>query len=181
MVRYYFETPDFFKGLIDAMLRGDITRFVYPRVKVDITSFMGTFNYRISWEEHRPDKIRFEIYNETELASGSRIPPILGGVHPGEKGVSVEEVLESNPGLATEPLYVIIALNPIVSILEAKSQSETIGLEGGGAMEQTFIWCEKYPLLDFGCTFFLPPWPAVLPFLSDAIGFCHEPCGGGSH
>ena len=98
-----------------------------------------------------------------------------------KKGISVEEVLEGNPGLATEPLYVIMALNPIVSILEAKSQSETIGLEGGGAMKQTFVWCEKYPLLDFGCTFFLPPWPAVLPFLSNAIGFCYEPCGGGSH
>jgi hypothetical protein len=174
--RYPFQTPDFFKGTIDSMIRGDITRFVYPWVKTDITSFMGTFDYRISWEEHRPDKIKFEINNETELASGTRIPPILGGVDPSEReGTSVEEVLKSNPSLETAPLYFIMATNPIISILEYRTRSETTGLEGGGAMRQTFTWREKYPLIDFGCTFFLPPGPTVLPFLSNAIGACHEP------
>jgi hypothetical protein len=112
------------------------------------------------------ESARFEIHNITDLVSGSRIPPILGGIDPnsGEKGVSVEELLEQDPSLAYRTVGWLTEHYKIISVLKARTRNQTTNGMGGGTMEQTFIWYEQYPLL--GCDNSLPPWPVVRLFLN---------------
>jgi len=62
--------------------------------------------------------------------------------------------------LAPVPLPIIIATNPVISVLSMKRRVETRGLEGGGKMTQVFEWDEQHP---FECD----PLPlALLPPLT---------------
>jgi RHS repeat-associated protein len=167
---YNFDNREFFEAEIDSLLRGDKTRFLAP-LKRDITAFIGTYDYKIT--RLASNKVRFQVHNRTTLESGTRIPPIFGGVDPkgAEAAFSVEELLQANPSLASQSLGSIMDSYPIISILESKTRRKTTGplnglleLEGGGTMRQTFIWREQYPLL--GCFDWLPPWPIVLQFLT---------------
>jgi len=146
--RAYFEAGEFLSATIDTLREGDLTRFVVL-APLNITHFLGTFDYEI--RRSGPDTARFQIDNTTDLESGTRIPPELGGVHPRweAEATSVEQLLKANPFLSPVPLWLIVATNPVISVLEPKSRQETSFLAGGGTMKQTFIWQEQY--LRFAC------------------------------
>jgi RHS repeat-associated protein len=152
--RYEFGTAELVYATIDSLMERDQTRFVVP-VSINVTHYLGTFEYKIV---HLGDRIVFEIYDQKDLASGTRI----AAFDEDEPQYSVEELIEQNPGLRTAGLASIIANNNVVSILEARER-DPVSQMGGGTMEMTFTWCEPLPLL--GCTNWLPPWPAVVPFL----------------
>jgi hypothetical protein len=103
----------------------------------------------------------YRIGNTTELASGTRIPPILGGVDPREArtGRSVEELIAIDPSLAGRSLNYVIEHNPVISILEQRDRTETTGLAGGGNLHQSYFWQERF----FDCG--LTEWPFVLAHL----------------
>lgn len=73
----------------------------------------------------------------------------------------MEELIEQYPSLRNESIGSLIRNYPIVSILKTRTREQTTGLEGGGRMDQTFIWCERYPLISVCGT--------SLPFPSDAL------------
>ena len=149
---YEFGIPEFFWATIDTLLESDWVFNQGP--PVNVTHFLGSFEYTIS--QSGSDEVRFLVDNETELASGTRIPPILGGVLPtSAEARSVEEVIEEYPLLWLAPLSTIIDFFPIISILKPQTREETSGLEGGGTMEQVFVWREQY----FACG--LPSWPQI--------------------
>jgi RHS repeat-associated protein len=155
-----FDTSEFLVATLDSLMEGDSTRYPFGPVAIpiNITHFLGTFDYRI---ERVGERVHYKIHNQTDLASGSRIPPLMGGVpvERDEEGISVEDVLEVGPwDWHSRPLWSIVDEFPIISILRPKTRDETGGfldLEGGGTMEQTFFWKEQF----FGCD--LPPWPAI--------------------
>jgi hypothetical protein len=158
--QYRFDIDEFLLATVDTMAEGDTTHYPIGLIGIplNITHFLGTFDYKV---ERIGDRVHYKIHNQTDLASGSRIPPLLGGV-PVEwagKGRSVEEVLDAGPWhWRFRPLWSIVDEFPIISILKAKTRDQTGGfldLEGGGDMEQTFFWKEQF----FGCD--LPPWPAI--------------------
>ena len=41
------------------------------------------------------------------------------------------------------PIQLVLATNPVISILESRTRAETMGQMGGGTMIQTFVWTEK--------------------------------------
>jgi RHS repeat-associated protein len=151
-----FGISEFLWATIDTLLESDWVFDQGP--PLNVTHFLGTFDCRIT--RSSSDKVRFWIHNATELASGSRIPPILGGVDPNvtKDWTSVEKILEENPLLWPAPLMTIIDFYPVLSILEPRLREETGGfldLEGGGTMEQIFVWQEQ----SFACG--LPSWPGI--------------------
>jgi len=161
-----FEVPGFLLATLDTILEGDETRFVIRLPQLNITHFLGGFDYWIT-EIRGVRKVRFQIDNTTDLASGSRIPGILGGT---SEGISVEELISARPDLRTKSIGSIIESNPIVSILKARTREQTTGLAGGGTMEQTFTWCERSPLLNLcGIDFLLLPDALTKP---DVIEMC---------
>ena len=153
---YSFGISEFFWATIDTLLDSDWVFNQGP--PLNITHFLGTFDCRIT--RSSSNKVGFRIQNVTDLASGSRIPPILGGVDPNVRRdwTSVEKVLEEHPFLWPAPLMTIVDFFPVLSILEPKTREETggfLGLEGGGEMKQVFVWQEQY----FACA--LPSWPQI--------------------
>jgi RHS repeat-associated protein len=162
---HVFGNMEFLQATVDSILRGDPAWYIIPWRNLDVTHFMGSFQYTIS--RHGFDKVRFEIRNETDLASGTRIPPILGGapVEDASEAFSVEEILEWYPEISSWTLGQIMEQYPIISILSPKTREQTGGfldLEGGGTMKQTFIWFEPYSML--GCWSAFVPCPALDPF-----------------
>lgn len=143
----------------------------FARSPFDITHFMGTYGYHIN-KVPGVDRARFEITNQTDLASGSRIPPLMGGVevHDIDKlnAVYVEDLITDNPSLGSKHLAWIVQHYDVISILHPRTRDETEGLQGGGTMRQTFIWYEAYPLL--GCIRWLPPWPPAWINIEDYQG-----------
>jgi RHS repeat-associated protein len=166
-----FEVSGFLLATMDALLDWDWVRISGLQVPFNVTHFLGTVKYTISqWG----NEARFQIDNDTDLASGTRIPQILGGADPNSPhATTVEDVISQEPHLAHRPLWWIMETRPIVSILNPRPRGSDL-LLGGGTMHQTFEWCESYPL--FGCVRFLPPWPSVVPFLN--VRTCSG--GGGS-
>ena len=157
---YVFDIGEAIRATLDTVVESDPTG--YPLgligIPINITHFMATFEYEI-WRDSL--WVYWRVHNQTDLASGSRIPPLIGGVpvEQKEKGVSVEEVLETHPWYwQYKSIAAIIEEFDIISVLKAKTRDETggfLGTEGGGNMEQTFRWREQY----FGCD--LWPWPAI--------------------
>jgi hypothetical protein len=155
--QYNFGISEFFWATIDTLLERDWVFGQGP--PLSITHFLGSFECKIS-RPYDSDRVAFWVHNVTDLASGSRIPPILGGVDPATAAswTSVEEVLEQYPLLWFAPLTTIIDFFPVISILEPKTREETGGfldLKGGGEMQQVFVWQEQY----FACE--LPSWPEI--------------------
>jgi len=151
---YPFGLDEYLRATLDTINESDWTR--YPSGMIDIplniTQFLGSFDYKI-WRDSL--WVYFQVHNRTSLESGSRIPPELGGVQT-ESAYSVERVLETSPfWWRYKPLSDIMEHFPIKSILEPKTRDRTggfLGMEGGGNMEQTFRWRERY----FRCG--LPHW-----------------------
>ncbi|MBN1303335.1 MAG: hypothetical protein JXA13_02795 [Anaerolineales bacterium] len=56
-------------------------------------------------------------------------------------------------------IHIVVVTRIMVSVLKAKTRSETIGDEGGGKMTQTFTWSES----NLGCLDSI--WPLYLPLL----------------
>jgi RHS repeat-associated protein len=129
---------------LDTFLK--IRTMVQATAPASITHFLGTYDFEIKLVSS--SRVRFVIHNQTDLASGTRIPGRFSGI-------SLEKYL-SNP--------TAYANRPILSILEAKDRSFTIGREGGGSFEQTFIWDEQF-LPKFARSRWFPPWPFGLPFV----------------
>jgi len=77
------------------------------------------------------------------------LPPVFGGVDPEKEfGYSVEEVLEDKSEFGTFTLDWIVDHYPIISILKPVTRDETGYPEGGGRMEQTFIWQERMSCME---------------------------------
>jgi hypothetical protein len=145
----FFNIPEFLSATTDMLL------MIQSRQRFDfsITHFIGSFDYSVTREGNR---IRYEIHNQTDRASGTHIPlrfPEDGYTY------SLEELVRQKPQLADTFLIEFIHSGkyPIVSILEAKERSRTAPGEGGGNYKQTFVWTEP----DLGVTE-LPPWPTYL-------------------
>ncbi len=161
--QHEFEVPGFLLATLDSLVEGDETHFLIRIPQLNITHFLGTFKYEIA-DRGRSGLVRFWVYNKTDLASGTRLPRILGGT-PGAP--SLEELIEDHPELRNEPIGSLLQCHPISSILRARARWETVGLQGGGTMEQTFIWCERPPRIRI-CSLSLP-----LPFLKpDVLYWC---------
>jgi hypothetical protein len=54
------------------------------------------------------------------------------------------EIISKNSSLSSETVGKLMEQYPIISILEPEERYQTSLLEGGGAMDQIFIWYEKY-------------------------------------
>jgi RHS repeat-associated protein len=144
---YRFDNKELIIATIDAWKASDQVNFdiVYNLdIPIPITHFMGSFDYRIS--KYGTNSIQFEVTNRTDLESGTRIPPILGGIDPlnAEQGLSIEEIIRENPLLLGESVFTLIENYPVISILDKKSRDATSLLGGGGTMWQTFKWHERY-------------------------------------
>ena len=159
---YSFGNIEFVLATIDTWKEGDQLHIDFPQlnIPVSIMHFLGSFDYTI--EKSGSGRIKYQVHNDTTLESGTRIPPILGGVDPllGENAMSIEEIIWQNPGLANQTVTELMDDYPVISVLESKKRGQTSLLEGGGTMEQTFTWYERYDpcLMRY-------PWPAVLEFL----------------
>ncbi len=159
---YSFDNFAFIFATIDTWKEGDQVHSVVSPISipVNITHFLGSFEYKI--EQSGSSRIKYQVFNDTTLESGTRIPPILGGVDPNQvqKRFSIEEIIWQNPLLANKSVARLIDEYPIISILKSKNREETSFVEGGGNMEQTFTWYERYDpcLMNY-------PWPAVLEYL----------------
>ena len=114
---------------------------------------MGSFDYRIqpSWN----GRLSFWISNRTERASGSHF---IGRFEPYYQG-SLEELVKLRPELRGKVVETVISQYNVISVLKAKTRTETIGDEGGGKMVQTFTWSEN----NLGCLDSI--WPLYLQFL----------------
>jgi RHS repeat-associated protein len=132
----WFDNYEFFEATLDAL----------QERKLSIIHVLGTFEYEIV--RQHGGLITFTIMNDTELSSGTRIPPILGGVHPSEEdsAFTIKELIRSQPILGFMPVISIIQLYPVISILDVKEREETSGLQGGGLITQTFQWHEQLSL-----------------------------------
>jgi hypothetical protein len=161
---YRFDNMEFFIATIDAWKSGDDFRFdiLYGvDFPIPITHYLGSFDYSI--KKVSSNRVEYKISNVTDLESGTRIPPILGGVDisVAEKATSIEEIIMKNPLLATETIMTLMDDYQVISILKPRTREETKFLGGGGTMEQTFTWYERYDI----CTFLRYPWPLYLDFL----------------
>jgi hypothetical protein len=144
-----FNIPEFLSATVDMIS----VMQARQRYEFSITHFIGSFDYSVTREG---DRVRFEIHNQTDRASGTHIPlrfPDDGYT------LSLEELVREKPLLADAFLLEVIHSGkyPIISILEAKSRAETSTGEGGGNFLQTFTWTER----DLDLTE-LPPWPSYL-------------------
>jgi len=118
---------------------------------------MGSFDYEVSLINSAMAK--FVVTNYTERASGSHFP---GRFKP-EYDQYLENIVQQNPELASEPAISFIRSNPVIAVLYPRSRSKTPGSMGGGTVQQTFMWLEPYPLME--CANWLLPWPLVLKYL----------------
>lgn len=127
---------------------GDFRRTGQP---ITITDFLGGLD---SWSVTRQkssagkDVVRFEIYNETTLASGTRI----GFTRPGTRQISKIDyrshpALYNRDGSAVVDAYRIdrtqFNMITILNEKEERNPADTWG-RGGGTMTQRFIWEEPY-------------------------------------
>jgi hypothetical protein len=163
--KYRFDNQELIIATIDAwkasdQVNFDITYNLFD-VPIPITHYMGSFEYSIS--RYGTNSIQFEVTNRTDLESGSRIPPILGGIDPlnAEQGLSIEEIIRQNPLLLGASVFTIIENYPVISILDKKTRGTTSGLGGGGTMWQSFKWHERYDK----CSIEQYPWPSYLDYL----------------
>ena len=162
--KYEFDNLEFVLATIDAWKSGDEVSFDIAHnisVPIPITHFLGSFEYSIT--KYDSGTIKFVVTNQTDLESGTRIPPILGGVDlsNAKQGLSIEEIIRDNPLLFNESLSTLIEQYPVISVLDPKSRAETSFGGGGGTMQQTFTWYEKYD----ECTIEQYPWPVYLNYL----------------
>jgi hypothetical protein len=83
------------------------------------------------------DRIRYVIHNQTDRSSGTHIPLRFPE---GGYTLSVEELVRQKPAVANAFMLEVIHSGkfPIISILAAKSRTETLPGEGGGNFTQTF-------------------------------------------
>ncbi len=156
--QHVFETSAFLLATLDSLAEGDQTRFRIHIPQLNITHFLGSFEYRIA-KLQTSDWIQFWVHNTTDLASGTRIPRILGGR---PEARSLEKLIKDYPNLRDQSFVAILLSYGISSILEAKERQETQDPQGGGKMEQTFLWCERPPQIRI-CGL---PLPQPLPFLN---------------
>ena len=161
---YEFDNAEFIIATIDAWKVNDPMNFdIMPLIDVPmpITHFLGSFDYKITkYGQHR---VKFVVHNVTDLESGTRLPPIIGGTPTYEAGnaTSIEELIWENPLLAVETVATLLENNPVISVLSPRTREQTSFLTGGGDMVQTFTWFERYD----PCVVERYPWPAVLNFL----------------
>lgn len=143
---------------MDTLRENDVVHFA-TAVPLNITHFLGTFDYRIY--SSATGQAIFGVDNVTDLSFGTRIPPILGGAPVSEAGEAyrLERRLTTYPGLGALPLGWILDIYPVISVLEPWTREETGFLMGGGRMEQYFRWCESYLL---GCYVENVAWPDVI-------------------
>lgn len=106
---------------------------------VPIAHFIGSFYVEVV--PLPSGRIGFRIDNDTSLESASH----FRGRYPQEGYIlSVEEVIERNQGLRSEPQRTVVSRYPVVSILRPLRRSETHGAEGDGLMWQTYTWSERW-------------------------------------
>jgi RHS repeat-associated protein len=133
--------------------------FSMPGLDVPVTQFLGSFERAVF--ELPSNRVGYLIHNQTDRASGTH----LAGRQRSQGYIyNLEDLVAQNPQLKKEPLSKVLAPGSgyrALSILRAKTRTETIDPEGGGAMQQYFIWSER----KLDCPEKLPPWPAYLPFL----------------
>ena len=122
--------------------------------KISITHFMGSFKYRI--QPLSNGRLSFWISNDTERASGSHF---IGRFEPYYQG-SLEELVKLRPELRGRVVETVTSQYNVISVLKAKTRSETTGDEGCGKMTQTFTWSEN----NLGCLDSI--WLLYLPFLN---------------
>jgi hypothetical protein len=103
-----------------------------------ISHFLGSINVRVTKSNGR---VQFFVYNRTDLASASHIK---NRFESGGYDMSVEELLELDPGLGSRPLAEVVndPSNQVISILKRRKRGETEGW-GGGTMHQIFNWSER--------------------------------------
>jgi hypothetical protein len=134
-----------------------------------IVHFLGSFDYQVahfSDVRTKTNRVIFKIDNQTDLSSGTHLPGRFPPEDQRDNPLSLEQVITDYPLLAYMPASALLAFyrdadgNPIVSILRPRTRDQTGGT-GGGAMQQTFVWTERY--LDCGLEKL--PWPVVLLFI----------------
>jgi len=125
----------------------DATLDAFRERKLSILHLLGSFDYSII--RQHDGRVTFTIKNVTELSSGTRIPPILGGVHPKDvdSAVTVEQIVRRKPLLGRVPVISLIQIYPIISILDIQTREQTTGFGGGGTVSQTFVWDEQLSLV----------------------------------
>ena len=121
--------------------------------RISITHFMGSFDYKIKPLSN--SRLSFWISNDTERASGSHFIMRFKDKYQG----SLEELVNLHPELLGGVVETVISQYNVISVLKAKTRTETTGDEGGGKMNQTFTWSENY--LDCSDSI----WPLYLQFL----------------
>lgn len=160
--RHYYQDIDYTvaSALLDSLRGGGF----------DVTLFLGSFKYSI-WEWGA--RARFRIYNDTQLSSGTRIPPLFGGIHPSlaASGDTVEGLVRADPSLASVSLASLLRTHDIISILDIRTRAQTQGLhEGGGTLEQYYIWQEPLDNLWDRCRDYLRLMiPLPLPLMERPI------------
>jgi hypothetical protein len=148
-----FNIPEFGMALLDSINVGTGEIF-FP-----LTHFLGSFDYRVIKSS---DRVQFQINNLTDLASGTHIPLRYPPNDERDDPYSLEQFIQEHPEMETKGVFEVLMDHPeIVSILRQRNRSATGFLMGGGNMQQTFNWSEKY--LDCGLQKL--PWPVYLPLL----------------
>jgi hypothetical protein len=148
-----FNIPEFGMALLDAVNMGT------GEISFPLTHFLGSFDYRVV---RLSDRVKFQIDNRTDLASGTHIPLRYPPDDERDNPYSLEQFIQEHPEMENEEVLDILIGRPeIVSILRRRDRSATGLLMGGGDMRQTFNWSEKH--LDCGLEKL--PWPVYLPLL----------------
>ena len=156
---YQFNPPEYALAVEDVLVGGEL---------LPIMHFIGSFDYSIKGllgQGGGYERVLFRVDNQTDLASGTHIP----GQFPTEaerlNPLTLEQAISNEPGLAQQSAIDVI-LNyrdqrdrPIVALLRPLRREQTGG-QGGGAMQQTFFWSERY----LSCGLQMLPWPVVLLF-----------------
>ena len=154
-----------FTGFFEAKIYDSI----FSRKPVSLVDFLGGFDsWHITKDSFMGEQtVRFEIRNETTLASGTRYPITRGGIP-----ISMEEYIR-DPGRynvhGINHGYTFLmdrkySLNYILSKKPSYLRNSHVktGL-GGGTITQIFIWeekfhpCYKQNSLDFGLPIYLLP------------------------
>jgi hypothetical protein len=105
--------------------------------------------------------VGFWIHNQTDRGSGSHFV----GRFKDHYTDSIEDLVRAGSIQNNDRLADILSQKDkfrVISILSEKSREQTTGLEGGGNMEQTFVWSEK----QLDCTMRMLP-PAIYWSLLD--------------
>jgi RHS repeat-associated protein len=149
-----FNFPEFGLALLDAINVGS------REISLPLTHFLGSFDYRVT--RSSSGRIEFQIYNRTDLASGTRIPLRFPPDFVRDNPYSLEQFILEHPEMENRGVFEILRDHPeIVSILSPKARGNTGFMMGGGDMRQTFNWSEQY----LNCGLQNLPWPVYLPLL----------------